>query len=235
MQAIDSGRHNGAMARARIRIDLVPDGESSPDTRRWRVQEEGSDVGRLRADHRDGDVTIHVEVVTEARGRGVARVAVGRLLGMAPWGPDVRYVAVLDPTDVAAVALAHALAFRPEDLQPDDLQSVDLQLGGSPPDSHRVWTRPAPRPRAAAGDITRFLDASGRIDRYPLRAGDRRELLEWVAERSLPVGAVLDERRVNEALAPFAPGGDVAVLRRYLVDHGLVARTASGSEYVREA
>jgi len=216
------------MGRARIRIDLVADGGGSPDTRRWRIQEEGSDVGRLRADHHGGDVTIHVEVVSEARGRGVARVAVGRLLGMAPWGADVRYVAVLDPTDVAAAALAHALGFQPVDLQPDD-----LPLDGVPPDGGRVWTRPAPRPRAAAGDITRFLDASGRIDRYPLRAGDRRELLEWVAGRALPAGAVLDEKRVNEALAPYAPGGDVAVLRRYLVDHGLVVRTASGSEYVR--
>lgn len=36
---------------------------------------------------------------------------------------------------------------------------------------------------------------------------------------------------MNERLAPFAPGGDVAVLRRYLVDHGLLERTPSGSEY----
>nr|WP_292684125.1 DUF2087 domain-containing protein [Microbacterium sp. SCN 69-37] len=37
----------------------------------------------------------------------------------------------------------------------------------------------------------------------------------------------------QHALEPDAPNGDVAVLRRYLVDHGLLRRTASGSEHVR--
>ncbi len=77
----------------------------------------------------------------------------------------------------------------------------------------------------------RFLDADGRIDRYPAGAGDRRTLLEWIAERAFPIDETLSEGQVNERLAPFAPGGDVAVLRRYLVDHELLERTPSGSEY----
>lgn len=79
----------------------------------------------------------------------------------------------------------------------------------------------------------RFLDRDGRIDRYPLSAGDRRELLAWVADRALPRGEVWSEPDVNERLEPFAPAGDVAVLRRYLVDFGLVERTPTGSEYAR--
>ncbi|WP_425841761.1 DUF2087 domain-containing protein [Microbacterium sp. PA5] len=219
------------MGRSRIRIELVPDGEDFPEARAWRLETDGRDVGRLRAARADGDVSIHVEVAPDARRRGVARVAVGRVLGMAPWGAEVRYVAVLAPDDLAGAALARALGFResdvPQGAAADDADDADDRAG------RRLWVRPAPRPRAAADDIARFLDASGRIDRYPLRAADRGELLQWVAARALPAGVVLAERRVNELLAPYAPGEDVAALRRHLVDHGLVDRTASGSEYVR--
>ncbi|MET0812194.1 MAG: DUF2087 domain-containing protein [Microbacterium sp.] len=79
--------------------------------------------------------------------------------------------------------------------------------------------------------IDRFLDKEGRIDRYPLQAADRQELLSWVAAKAFTSGEVLTESGVNERLEPFAPAGDVAVLRRYLVDHELLERTRSGSEY----
>lgn len=81
--------------------------------------------------------------------------------------------------------------------------------------------------------VERFLDADGRIDRYPVRDGERRELLVWVADRAVATHDVLSERDLNERLEPYAPGGDVAVLRRYLIDHGLLERTRSGSEYAR--
>lgn len=81
--------------------------------------------------------------------------------------------------------------------------------------------------------VERFLDAGGRIDRYPVHEADRRALLTHVADRAFAVGEILTERTVNERLEPFAPGGDVAVLRRHLVDHGLIERTRSGSEYAR--
>lgn len=79
----------------------------------------------------------------------------------------------------------------------------------------------------------RFLDADGRIDRYPLRDADRGDLLRHVADAALPPGEVWSESEVNERLEAWAPGGDVAVLRRYLVDAGLLERTRSGSEYAR--
>lgn len=85
----------------------------------------------------------------------------------------------------------------------------------------------APRPVGPQ----RFLDGDGRIDRYPQRAGERGELLAWVAARAVQPGEVLAEAEVNERLAEFTD--DVAVLRRHLVDHGLLERTRSGSEYAR--
>lgn len=77
----------------------------------------------------------------------------------------------------------------------------------------------------------RFLTAEGRIDRYPAQPDDRAELLRWIADRAFRDGEVLTERQTNERLEPFT--GDVAVLRRYLVDAALLERTRSGSEYAR--
>ncbi len=79
----------------------------------------------------------------------------------------------------------------------------------------------------------RFLTRDGRIDRYPVQQAERQELLEWVTAQAFAADDLLTESEVNERLAPYAPGGDVAVLRRYLVDHSLLERTRSGSEYAR--
>lgn len=88
------------------------------------------------------------------------------------------------------------------------------------------------RPEKPTGP-QRYLDRSGRIDLYPVRDSDRHELLQWVAELAFTPGDVCTEAQVNERLERFA--SDVALLRRYLVDHGLLIRTPSGSEYERPA
>lgn len=85
--------------------------------------------------------------------------------------------------------------------------------------------------RARPTGVQRFLDAEGRIDRYPSARADREELLSWVADRTLASGEVVGEREVTERLARFS--ADPAALRRYLVDAGLLERTRSGSEYAR--
>lgn len=87
----------------------------------------------------------------------------------------------------------------------------------------------AEQPRARPTGPGRFLDGRGRIDRYPVKAADRDELLRWVAGRAFEHGAVFTEREANDRLRRFTD--DVAALRRHLVDAGLLERTASGSEY----
>lgn len=70
------------------------------------------------------------------------------------------------------------------------------------------------------------------IDRYPRRKEDRRMLLEWIADRAFPPGEpALAETDVNGRL--YAYSTDVAVLRRYLVDFGLLDREPDGSGYRR--
>lgn len=87
----------------------------------------------------------------------------------------------------------------------------------------------APRPTGVA----RFLRPDGRIDRYPTNAAERRDLLVAVAGEVLAPGEVVTERELTDRLAAHAD--DVALLRRHLVDHGVVERTRSGSEYALAA
>lgn len=88
-------------------------------------------------------------------------------------------------------------------------------------------------PPAKPSGPARFLDADGRIDRYPSQQNDRDELLRWVVEQAFAAEDVCDEAETNARLAAFT--GDVAALRRYLVDAGLLERTRSGSQYARPA
>lgn len=88
--------------------------------------------------------------------------------------------------------------------------------------------------RAQAPDrsdgISRFV-SDGRIVQYPARPADRMELLRWVADQALEEGETLSEQAVNARLSAFHD--DPAVLRRYLVDAGLVDRDRAGSAYKR--
>lgn len=88
-------------------------------------------------------------------------------------------------------------------------------------------------PPATSTGPARYLDGNGRIDRYPVRADDLRELLVWVCERALAAEEILTEPQLNERLSAFAD--DVALLRRHLVDAELLERTRSGSSYARVA
>jgi hypothetical protein len=80
--------------------------------------------------------------------------------------------------------------------------------------------------------VDRFLRL-GQIDRYPANAADRRELLAWIVSQAIQPGEDLTERQVNVRLLSYTD--DVVLLRRYLVDFGLLERTASGSSYSRPA
>ncbi|KZE41661.1 DUF2087 domain-containing protein [Microbacterium sp. T32] len=85
----------------------------------------------------------------------------------------------------------------------------------------------APRPARPTGADRFFTD--GRLTDYPSRAGDRREVLATVASRILAEGERLTEPEINERLSTVVD--DVAAIRRYLVDEGLIERTRSGTEY----
>jgi hypothetical protein len=93
----------------------------------------------------------------------------------------------------------------------------------------RMLATAAPRPTGVA----RFLRPDGRIDRYPANAADRDALLRSVASAVLQPGEVVAEPELNDRLAAHAD--DVALLRRRLVDAGILERTRSGSAYALPA
>jgi hypothetical protein len=86
--------------------------------------------------------------------------------------------------------------------------------------------------RLAQTGVARFMRL-GRIERYPANMAERRELLAWIAREALQPGEVLTEKQVNERLLSYTD--DVVLLRRYLIDFGLLERTRSGSSYSRPA
>ena len=82
-------------------------------------------------------------------------------------------------------------------------------------------------PRRATG-VERFL-VDGRIAQYPGSSSERDLVLQWVAVRVLAPGETVSEAVLNGRLRVLAD--DTALLRRYLVDAGLVERRQDGSEY----
>lgn len=99
----------------------------------------------------------------------------------------------------------------------------------APESIYRDLLNQLPRRQAETG-LARFLKL-GRIERYPANKAERRELLAFIAGQAIEPGEHLTERQVNERLLSYTD--DVVLLRRYLVDFGLVERTASGSSYSR--
>lgn len=87
-----------------------------------------------------------------------------------------------------------------------------------------------PRRQPRTG-LDRFMRL-GRIERYPANVAERRDLLAWIASEVIAPGERLTERQVNERLLSYTD--DVVLLRRYLVDFGLLQRTVSGSSYSRQ-
>ncbi|MCQ2000614.1 DUF2087 domain-containing protein [Arthrobacter zhaoxinii] len=84
--------------------------------------------------------------------------------------------------------------------------------------------------------VQRFF-VNGKVETYPRKRADRLELLHFLAgevfEHARPpepgLRPVLTEKEVTTRLAAFT--ADPAAIRRYLVDEGIVARDAAGTQY----
>lgn len=78
----------------------------------------------------------------------------------------------------------------------------------------------------------RLFDAEGRLIRWPKKR-NLQILCLWVMWSHLPAGTVSTEREVNERLNEWHLFGDHAILRREMIEFGLMRRTRDGREYAR--
>ena len=85
---------------------------------------------------------------------------------------------------------------------------------------------------ADAGDVVSRFVRDGRLHSLPAHDGKRRQVLEFLVQSFEP-GRRFDEREVDAVLRAWTAGGGVdhVSVRRYLVDHGLLAR--EGGDYWR--
>lgn len=98
-------------------------------------------------------------------------------------------------------------------------------------------------PRAEEGapatvDLTRVartarhFDAAGRLARWPSKASQR-DLVLWALWSRLPAATTFSEKEVNGLLNLEHGFGDPLLLRRFMVDMGLLWRTRDGRVYRR--
>ena len=84
----------------------------------------------------------------------------------------------------------------------------------------------------SAVNISRFLDEAGRITQLPVRLKPRLALLAYLADKFEP-DTSYTEHEVNALCNQWHTFGDFFLLRRELVDSGLLAREPDGSRYWR--
>jgi hypothetical protein len=81
-----------------------------------------------------------------------------------------------------------------------------------------------PEDPAYAAKVLRAFIKGDRLVSLPARERKKQVVLRYLVDRVLPDDTAVGEPELNARLAAWHP--DVAALRRYLVDSGLVTRTA---------
>ena len=134
-------------------------------------------------------------------------------------------------------AYARAVLGIPADLPParQDKAEKNLRAAGLIGDDGQPDAGVFARTLAVAASnapkegVERFLDADGRIDRYPKNHAERLSLLRSVGARTMKHGEELNETELTRRLEGIA--ADAVMLRRYLVDYGVLLRRPDGSVY----
>ncbi len=81
-------------------------------------------------------------------------------------------------------------------------------------------------------DISSFLDTEGKITQLSQKSKKRLATLSYLAEK-FEIGRNYTEKEVNTICESWHTFGDYFILRRELVDNGLLLRELDGSRYWR--
>lgn len=79
-------------------------------------------------------------------------------------------------------------------------------------------------------ELKAFLDDEGRVTALPAKRKKQMLAYFWIANR-LPEDGVWNERALNAALNDLHTFGDPAIIRRTLVDLGVLDRDPRGTRY----
>jgi hypothetical protein len=74
------------------------------------------------------------------------------------------------------------------------------------------------------------MDEDGRLTRWPRKYSRKLIAAQCLAARFEP-GRVYSEAQVNDILEDWHTFNDAAVLRRFLIDLGIMQRTSDGRQY----
>ncbi|MGL1861263.1 MAG: DUF2087 domain-containing protein [Pseudodesulfovibrio sp.] len=80
--------------------------------------------------------------------------------------------------------------------------------------------------------LVRYFDSEGTLIRWPGKYTQRGTCL-WVMWSRIPAKVLMTENEINDRLEAQHQFGDYALLRRELVDRGMLGRTADGRQYKR--
>lgn len=97
----------------------------------------------------------------------------------------------------------------------------------------RLEAAPAPLPdMARVAQVLRHFDGTGRLVRWPSRTSNQ-HLAIWGLWSRLTPRQSLTERQVSARLGDWHLFGDAAILRRTMVERGLLSRRPDGTDYRR--
>lgn len=82
-------------------------------------------------------------------------------------------------------------------------------------------------------DIKGFLNADGKIKIWPSKAVKKQAVLRYLSSK-FEVGRDYSEREVNSIITEWHTFGDLFILRRGMIESGLMNRMSDGSRYWRE-
>lgn len=82
-------------------------------------------------------------------------------------------------------------------------------------------------------DIMRFMDEKGRIKTWAAKNNIKLEILKYISTK-FECGRFYTEKEVNKVLDEWHTFGDYFLIRRGLIDYGLLSRTTNGSKYWKE-
>lgn len=80
--------------------------------------------------------------------------------------------------------------------------------------------------------LLRHFDSAGRLLRWPSKTSVQHKVL-WVLWSHLPRGEAMSERQISARLNTWHCFGDAAIIRRTMLELGLVTRSADCTDYRR--